>query len=173
MLAMLLLAACSTAPPPAPPLPAPVVEAAPAPPAAIDRIVGKAKVVTGDVLEVEGQRVRLQAVDAPAVRTAQGQRARTEMRRIIGREPVGCELLELEPPSPHVKQGWIGRCRAGEVDVAQELVRRGWARALQRYGDSYVIEEASARAAGRGMWPKPPRPGTKPARRPASHKKAG
>ncbi|BBK30600.1 hypothetical protein STHU_12340 [Allostella humosa] len=110
----------------------------------------------GDVLEIEGQRVRLQAVDAPDAKTAQGKRALIELKRIIGREPVRCDLVELEPPAPKGRQGWIGRCVAGGVDIAQELVRRGWARALQRYGDSYVIEEASARAAGRGMWPKPP-----------------
>ncbi len=173
--ALVFLAACNmAAEPPVAVVPA-QASPAPPPPRPIDLVSGRATVVAGDVLEVEGQRVRLQAVDAPEARTQHGKRAMIEMRRIVGREPVHCELLELEPPAPKVrppkvregraeaKQGWIGRCTADKIDVAQELVKRGWARALQRYGDSYVIEEASARAAGRGMWPKPPPARAKPA----------
>lgn len=171
--AALLLGACAdpgaegaqTALPP-PPAPAP---------ARTDHAIGRPTVIEGDVLEVDGRRVRLQAIDAPDVATRTGKRSLIELRRIIGLEPVNCELLELEPPAPKVQQGWIGRCTSEGVDIAQELVRRGWARALQRYGDSYVIEEASARAAGRGMWPKPaaPRPGTKPATPRTAAKKTG
>ena len=176
VLGLLALTACNLADerPAAPP---PVAEPAPAPPRPTDLVTGKAMVVTGDVLEVEGQRVRLQAVAAPDIRTTHGKRALIEMRRIISREAVRCDLVELEPPpAPPVpppakgpagtkaRQGWIGRCSVGTIDVAQELVKRGWARALPRYGDTYLIEEASARAAGRGMWPKPPpaKPAAKP-----------
>ncbi|WP_374448444.1 thermonuclease family protein [Stella sp.] len=147
------------------PQPAPVVAAPPpAPPAPVDQIAGRPTVIEGDLIEIDGQRVRIQAVDAPAIDTKLGKRAMIEMRRIVGRDPVECQLLELEAPTGKGRQAWVARCRSGETDIGQELVRRGWARALQRYGDSYVIEEAQARAAGRGMWPKPPpaRPASKP-----------
>lgn len=109
--------------------------------------VGRARVVDGDSLVVAGERVRLHAIDAPELREPLGGRARLEMERIVGRRPVTCE------PRGHDRYGnTVATCRQGRLDVAAELVRRGWARAWHRYGREYVGEEEAARAAGRGMW---------------------
>ena len=168
LLAALLLAACQQMG--EEPAPAPVAAAPAAPPQPVDQVTGRATVVEGHLLEIDGQRIRIQAVDAPDIESRLGQRALIEMRRIVGRDPVRCQLLELEAPTGKGRQAWVARCMTGDTDIGQELVRRGWARALQRYGDSYVIEEAQARAAGRGMWPKPPPP--RPTAKPTTAKPA-
>ena len=142
----------------------PVVAAAPAPPPTIDQVTGRPTVIAGDVVEIDGQRVRIQAVEVPSLHTRTGKRALVEMRRIVGRDPVRCQLLELEAAAGQGQPAWVARCLSGETDIGRELVRRGWARARPHYGDGYEIEEAEARSTGRGMWPKPPpaRPTAKP-----------
>lgn len=142
----------------------PVVAVAPSPPPTIDQVSGRPTVIAGDLIEVDGQRVRIQAIETPAPHTRTGKRALVEMRRIVGRDPVRCQLLELEAAAGQSRPAWVARCLSGETDIGRELVRRGWARARPHYGDGYEIEEAEARSTGRGMWPKPPpaRPTAKP-----------
>ncbi|BBK38289.1 hypothetical protein STAQ_33670 [Allostella sp. ATCC 35155] len=142
----------------------PVVAAAPAPPPTIDQVSGRPTVIAGDLVEIDGQRIRIQAIETPGLNTRTGKRALVEMRRIVGRDPVRCQLLELEAAAGQGQPAWVARCQSGETDIGRELVRRGWARARPHYGDGYEIEEAEARSTGRGMWPKPPpaRPTAKP-----------
>jgi endonuclease YncB( thermonuclease family) len=46
----------------------------------------------------------------------------------------------------------VARCFAGDVDIAEALVRDGLALAYRRYSMDYVLAETGARLAGRGMW---------------------
>ena len=45
----------------------------------------------------------------------------------------------------------IARCRVGDQDIEQALVRDGWALAYVRYSRDYMDEDIAARLAGRGM----------------------
>ncbi|MGE0716500.1 MAG: thermonuclease family protein [Alphaproteobacteria bacterium] len=164
--AALLLGGCVTTEAPAPQV---AVQPPPAPPPrSVDLAAGPATVVDGHTLEVGELRVRLQAIEAPDPRELRGRRALIELRRIVGKEAVRCELVELERGAAGARQSWIGVCFAGEADIGREMVRRGWARVLPRYAETYVIDESAARAAGRGMWaqkkpaPAPIRPPPRP-----------
>jgi endonuclease YncB( thermonuclease family) len=42
-------------------------------------------------------------------------------------------------------------CRIGELDIAAELVRQGWAVAYWRYNLDYIPAEDEARTAKRGL----------------------
>ena len=119
-------------------------------------LVGRARVIDGDTIEVASARIRLFGVDAPesAQRCLAGssrwscgeQATRALAGRIDGRS-VACEERDRD------RYGRVvAVCRHGAQDVNAWLVREGWAMAYRRYSRDYVDEEAAARGAQRGLW---------------------
>ncbi|MCY4499035.1 MAG: thermonuclease family protein [Rhodospirillaceae bacterium] len=117
---------------------------------------GRARVIDGDTIEVGTVRVRLHGVDAPeskqsclagGERWPCGQRAARALAGQIGGRTVACSERDRD------RYGRIvAVCRHGGRDVNAWLVGQGWAMAYRRYSRAYVSEEASARAARRGIW---------------------
>lgn len=118
---------------------------------------GPARVVDGDTLVVAGTRVRMEGIDAPeASQTCTssagqpwpcGQRALTELQRLIGWQTVTCE--------DHGRDKYgrtLGICFVGGLDLNGEMVRLGLAWAFVRYSRTYVMVEAQARANRVGIW---------------------
>lgn len=143
LLALLLLAAASLA-------------AGPARADIAADIAGAARVIDGDTLEVAGQVVRLDGIDAPE----SGQRCRDG----AGRDwPCGRDAARA-------LAGWaaggvrcagsarddygrlIAVCAGAGGEINARLVRDGWALAFRRYSLRYVAEEDAARSAGAGIW---------------------
>lgn len=127
-------------------------------PAATGRTVaGPVRVIDGDTIDIAGVRVRLEGIDAPE----SGQRCK---RRLIGRWACGTaatEALEKLVAGGDVrcdergtdKYGRVlGVCHAGPIDINAWMVRNGLAWAFVRYSQSYVKEEAAARAERIGIW---------------------
>ena len=113
----------------------------------------------GDSFRLGEHRYRLYGMDAPELhqdcKDAEGEswpcgvRARTELRRIIATDPLECRSIETD------RYGRIvATCLAGHRDVAEEMVRSGFAVAAGRPGKPSPYEEAQrqARAAKRGLW---------------------
>ena len=46
----------------------------------------------------------------------------------------------------------VAVCFTGPINLNAEMVKSGWALAYRKYSTDYVEQEASARAANRGMW---------------------
>ena len=113
-------------------------------------------VVDGDTLNVGSRRIRIYGIDAPESRqTCQrdgiewlcGQEASKRMRTLVGASQVKCKAIDKD------RYGRIiGKCFAGGVDIGEELVLDGLALAYRRYSKDYIGAEASAKAAGRGLW---------------------
>ena len=78
-----------------------------------------------------------------------GTRARTELRRIIGTHPVQCRTVSTDRFGRN-----IAVCHAGGRDIAEEMVRAGFATTFERRGSSnpYVAVQAEARDDKRGIW---------------------
>ena len=119
-------------------------------------VAGRARVIDGDTIEVGAVRIRLFGVDAPE--SAQrclaggrhwpcGEQATRALVRHIDSRSVACEERDQD------RYGRIvAVCRYGGQDVNAWLVREGWAMAYRRYSSAYAGEEASAKAAKRGVW---------------------
>jgi endonuclease YncB( thermonuclease family) len=113
----------------------------------------------GDSFRMNGQRYRLQDIDAPELHQnckdaagrewRCGRRARDELRKILTRGPVQCRTVSKD------RFGRIvALCSVSGRDVGEAMVREGWATAYKGRGFSsrYVSAENEARAARRGMW---------------------
>ncbi len=119
-------------------------------------ITGQPRVIDGDTLEIDGQRIRLHGIDAPEIRQPCyrdskpwrcGEAATKALAGKIGRHAVRCEERG---------RGRYGRtvavCYAGGEDLGAWMVAQGLALAYRRYSMDYVDQEAEARAARRGIW---------------------
>jgi endonuclease YncB( thermonuclease family) len=117
------------------------------------------RLADGDSFSLGRERYRLYGIDAPelhqdctdpAGRTWPcGIRARTELRRIIGTHPVQCRTVSTDRFGRS-----IAVCHAGGRDIAEEMVRAGFATTIERRGSSnaYVTAQAEARDDKRGIW---------------------
>ena len=113
---------------------------------------GVPSVADGDTLVLNGNRLRLEGIDAPEFMQscqgvggnyACGKQARSFMVKLIGGRPVACEGWQ-----PDKYGRLLVHCTAGSTQLNREMVAQGWAVA---YGD-YDLEEAEARDARRGIW---------------------
>ncbi len=117
------------------------------------------RVIDGDTLDVDGTRHRLFGIDAAEreqrCHDAEGvewncaARAEAALQVLVSIGQVACR----EVPGTRDAYGrQISRCRVGDVDVADALVRQGLAWAFRRYSSDYVSAEAQARRRGEGIW---------------------
>jgi endonuclease YncB( thermonuclease family) len=104
----------------------------PAPVSADASITGRASVIDGDTLEIQGARIRILDIDAPESRqtcTATdgaawrcGQKAALALADWIGARSISCATDGKD------RYGrWLARCAVGGEDVGQWMARSVWA----------------------------------------------
>ena len=117
---------------------------------------GPARVIDGDTIDIAGNRIRLEGIDAPeAGQTCQNARAETwdcgnaATRLLVAmteHRNVDCKVTGLD------KYGRVlAVCSVGGVDINAEMVKRGYAWAFVKYSKLYVAEEDVAHQAGLGI----------------------
>ncbi len=119
-------------------------------------IVGEARIIDGDTIEISGERIRLHGIDAPETRqTCEvggvpwlcGKSATLALVDETKGQPVTCKGKKRD------RYGRIiAVCYAGERDLNAMMVREGWALAYRRYAKDYVDDEIEARDALKGIW---------------------
>ena len=116
------------------------------------------RIIDADTLEVAGQKVRLQGIDAPesaqscrqagGPRYSCGEQATEALRTRIGPDAVTCTI---EGRDRYMRA--LGICYATDgTDLNGWLVRQGHALAYRKYSTTYIPQEDQARAAQAGLW---------------------
>lgn len=132
-------------------------------PARIGPLRGVARAKDADTIGIAGHAVRLDGIDAL-------EKKQTCVRLDGSQWPCGQEALSAleaylegqEAVCDDLKPGLLrfrARCRVGDRDLGQWIVRQGWALAWVKYSDAYIADETYARNARQGAWSgKPPTP---------------
>ena len=116
------------------------------------------RVIDADTLEVAGQKVRLQGIDAPesaqscrqatSPRYQCGDHATQALRTRIGPDAVTCTI---EGRDRYMRA--LGICYAADgTDLNGWLVSQGHALAYRKYSTTYVPQEDQAKAVQAGLW---------------------
>ena len=119
-------------------------------------LVGTASVIDGDTIELHGQRIRLDGIDAPEGRQSCvrngthlpcGRHAALHLSDRIGRRPISCDAQGTD------RYGrTLAICLEGGEDLNAMMVLDGHAVAYRQYSLRYVDQENEARQAKRGVW---------------------
>lgn len=123
-------------------------------------LVGRASVIDGDTIEIAGERIRINGIDAPEASQLceddQGQSYRCgamsagALEQLLAESrPLRCEFVERDQYGR-----FVGDCfRSDELGVAAAMVRAGMAMDWPRYsGGAYADEQSAAEAAKAGIW---------------------
>jgi endonuclease YncB( thermonuclease family) len=122
-----------------------------------EQIAGAAHVLDGDTIDIAGERIRLQGIDA----AEDGQRcglAGGDTWNCAGAATARLQALTVGHTTTcdPVQRDRFGRtvavCRVGDTDVQEVLTREGLAWAYRQYSRAYVAAEEAARAQGLGIW---------------------
>ncbi len=123
----------------------PPVRVPPSPPVEPSRRIlkGRAWVVDGDTIVIDGQNIRLAGIDAPELDHPWGQKAKWAMVQLCRNRTITVELTD------ELSHGrLVGTCRRDDGrDLAEELVKQGLALDWKKYsGGRYrAFETADAR----------------------------
>jgi endonuclease YncB( thermonuclease family) len=125
----------------------------PAPPT----IAGVASIIDGDTLDIHGERVRLEGVDAPEshqqCKDADGklwrcgQAAANALDAWVAGNPLSCKT--------HGREKWgrlLATCTVRGASVQGWLVSHGYALAYRQYSTAYVAAEDKAHEEHVGVW---------------------
>ncbi|GAX83763.1 hypothetical protein CEUSTIGMA_g11188.t1 [Chlamydomonas eustigma] len=127
-------------------------------------IQGPARVVDGDTLVINEERIRLYGVDAPekaqSCKTSKGaeyscgQRSKEALTTKIGSKQVTCLVKNKDQYGRNVAVCTLrGGLLGGEGEELNEwLVSNGFAVAYRQYGKEYIPVEEKAKAEHRGLW---------------------
>lgn len=120
-------------------------------------IQGTASVIDGDTIEIHGERIRFDAIDAPESRQLChqsdgtpwrcGQKSAFALSDYMDRSTIRCQ-----PRSRDRYKRIVAVCFKSGINLNAWMVERGWAVAFRKYGLDYVSQEDDARAHRRGMW---------------------
>lgn len=128
---------------------------------AVGSISNGVRVVDGDTIVLDGIKIRLKGIDAPEskqecisysgtkkrTKIPCGEIATAELKNIIGKNKINCSN---EGKDIYNRQ--LSYCYVGELNINEEMVRRGYAVAAVKYDKSFKLDERLAKSTKEGLW---------------------
>ena len=123
-------------------------------------LAGPANVIDGDTIDINGQRIRLEGIDAPE--TAQtcglngggtwpcGRAAAKALLALVNNADVACDSRGYDKYSR-----LLAVCFVDGKEINSMLVRTGYAWAFVKYSATYLEDEKTAQASNLGVWQGP------------------
>lgn len=122
----------------------------------LTKLVGKAKVLDGDTIEISGRRIRLFGIDAPEngqTCTIKRKPFRCDQAAMSAlADKIGARVVECEPKDLDVYNRTVSVCFVDGEDINAWMVAKGWALAYRQYSSDYLGQEERASKAKLGMW---------------------
>ena len=121
-----------------------------------ETLTGAARIIDADTVEIAGEKLRLEGIDAPESRQTCkrdgkrydcGKEATAALRVKIGKASISCKGDTRDQ-----YDRLISVCYLDDMDLNGWLVSQGQALAYRRYSKRYVAAEDEARKAKRGLW---------------------
>jgi endonuclease YncB( thermonuclease family) len=118
-----------------------------------DEISGRPRVVDGDSLELNGEKIRLIGIDAPELQQkcekngqswGCGRASTSALRKMISSQKVDCKGTEFDR-----HQRLLATCFVNELNLNKNMIMKGWA---VSYGSAYKAEERQAKREKTGIW---------------------
>ena len=121
------------------------------------KIIGKAKVIDGDTIKINGKKIRLSGIDAPELK----QQCSNESGLYSCGELSKSILDSIELPGVNIRCTYLnkdkygrilGTCFRGSIEINKWLVRSGAAVAYKKYSKKYLADEKYAKDKNNGIW---------------------
>lgn len=115
-------------------------------------VSGRARIIDGDSLVVQGMELRLKGIDAPeilqecvkeAAKWPCGRESARRLGNFLRGKVVTCDASERD-----AHDRLLARCKTGGRDINRWMVEQGWAVSFHDYSSV----ERAARAEKRGIW---------------------
>jgi len=119
-------------------------------------IIGNARVIDGDTININNNKIRLHGIDAPETKQTCkldsvdwfcGKQSTEELKKIINNQSVECKVNDID-----IYNRYVAICLVNELNLNQWMVKKGWAIAYRYYSTDYIIEEKYARDNKSGIW---------------------
>ena len=124
-------------------------------PAYAGDIVGDAKVIDGDTIEIGRTRIHLHGIDAPEPDQTCEKGGKWYRCGDVATEALGKQITEpvrCKPVKGSTKDRLTAKCAVGSTELNAWMVTRGYAVADRKNSRDYLAKEAKARRALRGVW---------------------
>ena len=119
-------------------------------------ILGNAKVIDGDTIHINKNKIRLHAIDAPETNQTCNKNSKAwncgvESTKFL-KELIGNNKIECITKGKDRYNRFIGICYKDNLDLNSAMVLNGWAIAYRYYSKDYIEEEEEAKRDKKGIW---------------------